>query len=583
MTGSAPLNSKDKKHKGRVVEQTNCPSCPSSDAFTVYEQHDGSLDATCFSCGYYTKNPYNRSHNNDSSQSYKAKSNLDSNNSSRDTHLTIEDCLSHPIRSIPERKLSKNTCERFSVRIGVDTMDGQTPVYYLFPRTRDGELAGYVKKNVSPKEFTSIGDTKNCEPFGYSILPESGKMKRLYVTEGPEDAMSIYQCLKENSSIDWEPNVIALLGATSKLNQLADYCDKINKFEEIIIVLDNDSVGKEATKKLCRMFPGKTYTVKIPLKDPNEMLMKGKSVDMYWALQTGAKKYKPDNIIKGKDCWDRYKTVKDVPSILYPPSMSILNEKTYGFRAGSIVTITSGTGSGKTQFLRELKYHLSRCSNEKIADIALEEDVGDTIGGLISLHLNKRILLPDVNVPEEIEKRAFDDLFSTDQFAFYDHFGGMDDDSLFTQLYYFANSGYRYIFLDHLSIVVSEYADEGSERERLEAIMTKLAKFVKSTGVTLFLVVHLRKSIHSNKSFENGAIPSIDDLKGASGIKQCSWDILALSRNQQHPDPICANTSQIHVLKCRFTGRTGVAGFLYFDDKTGRMLQSNEPNGYWNV
>jgi twinkle protein len=508
---------------------------------------------------------------------------LDSTGIPRESHLTIEECLSHPIRSIPERKLSKNTCERFGVRIGVNTTDGQTPVYYLFPENRDGELSSFTKKNVNPKSYVSIGDGKGCEPFGYSLLPETGKLKRLYITEGPEDAMSIYQCLKENSSIDWEPNVIALRGAISKLNQLSEYCDKINKFEEIIIVLDNDPVGREASKKLCRMFPGKTYTIKLPYKDPNEMIVKGDSVKMYWALQTGAKKYQPDNIIKGIDSWDRYKAVRDIPSIHYPSTMPILNKKTCGFRPGSIVTITSGTGAGKTQFLRELKYHLSHCSNDKIADIALEEDVGDTVGGLISLHLNKRILLPDVNVPEEVEKRAFDDIFSSDQFTFYDHFGGMDDDSLFTQLYYFANSGHKFIFLDHLSIIISEFADEGDVNARQESIVTKLAKFVKSTGVTLFLVVHLRKSIHSNRSFENGAIPSIDDLKGASGLKQASFDIITLSRNQQHPDPICANTSQLHVLKCRLTGHTGTAGFLYFDDKTGRMLQSEEPNGYHNV
>jgi len=39
----------------------------------------------------------------------------------------------------------------------------------------------------------------------------------------------------------------------------------------------------------------------------------------------------------------------------------------------------------------------------------------------------------------------------------------MDDSSLLSKLRYFAVTGHKFIFLDHLSIVVSEYAAEGGE------------------------------------------------------------------------------------------------------------------------
>jgi twinkle protein len=110
--------------------------------------------------------------------------------------------------------------------------------------------------------------------------------------------------------------------------------------------------------------------------------------------------------------------------------------------------------------------------------------------------------------------------------------------------------------------------------------MTKLAKLVKETGAIIFLVVHLRKQDFKATSFEEGAIPSLDDLRGSGSIKQLSWDVIGMSRNQQHYNERCANTSEVTVLKCRFTGRTGRAGFLYFDDSTGRMLQTMEPTDY---
>lgn len=565
--------------KSKVLEQTKCPVCPSSDAFFIYEKVSGVLDAHCYSCGYH-RDPFTYGHYNGLVDKTEPSG---LNRASKTIHKsilpTLDECLSHPIRPIPERSLSRETCERFQVRIGVDTKDGSTPIYYLFPRTKNGDITGFMKKDL-PKNFIGIGDCKDCEPFGFSLLPERGK--RLFITEGAEDAMSVYQCLKDNSNVDWEPDVIALLGA-NKISHLAEYAERINKFDKIILCLDNDAVGKEATNKICKMFSGKVYTVKLTEKDPNDMLMKGKGVDLKWALLTGAKKYQPDGIVNAKDCWERYKKVMDAECFPYPSTMPILNQKTYGVRPGSLVTITSGSGCGKTQFLRELKYHYWLTTNEKIADIALEEDVGDTIGGLMSLHLNKRITLPDVNVPEEQEKQAFQDIFDSGRFTMYDYFGGMDDDNLFSKLRYFTSTGHKFIFLDHLSIVVSEYASEGGERERIDTIMTKLAKLVKETNCVIFLVVHLKKAESSSNTFEQGATPSLDDLRGSGSIKQLSWDVIGLSRNQQHPDKLCANTSELHVLKCRFTGRTGKAGFLLFDDKTGRMIQSEEPSGYRNV
>jgi twinkle protein len=310
------------------------------------------------------------------------------------------------------------------------------------------------------------------------------------------------------------------------------------------------------------------------------MLLAGRGEELKWNVLTGARKYQPDGIVNAADCWDRYKESKDTESYAYPDTMPELNAMTYGARPGSIVTITSGTGMGKTSLMRELKYHYYLTTDMKIADIALEEDVGDTIAGLLSLHLNKRLTLPDVEVEDDEEQKGFQYLFNSGRFTLYDFFGGMDDDSLFSKLRYFAATGHKLIFLDHLSIIVSEYASEGGERERIDTIMTKLAKFVKETGVILFLVVHLKKSSNLNSSFEEGAQPTLDDLRGSATIKQLSWDVLGISRNQQHPDKACADISELTVLKCRFTGRTGTADFLRYDHRTGRMLTTDMPPNY---
>ena len=310
------------------------------------------------------------------------------------------------------------------------------------------------------------------------------------------------------------------------------------------------------------------------------MVMAGKADELKWDILSHAKKYQPDGIINGKDTWERYKHSSNLECIPYPEDWVELNRMTYGFRPGSIVTITSGTGVGKTQLLRELKYHVWSITDWGIADISLEEDVGDSVSGLMSLHMGRRLHLPDVEVEEDREREVHKELFGDGRISFYDHFGGMDDSSLFNKLRYFGATGHRAIFLDHLSIIVSEYAAEGGERERIDTVMTKLAKLAKELEVVIFMVVHLRKDPGASRSFEQGACPSLDDLRGSASLKQLSYDVLAASRNQQHIDAYCRDITKLTVLKCRFTGRTGPADHLRFDTESGRMTKVDAPKNY---
>lgn len=493
---------------------------------------------------------------------------------------TLEDIQAYPIQQLTGRGISADTAAHFNVRVSLDEETASRQVNHYYPLTKKGDVVGYKVRRVSDKTFYGLGTTSSVELFGQSCARTGAKT--LYVTEGECDAMALFQCLKDSSSlIGWNPSVVSVPnGAKSAAKALADNYEFVGTFDKVVFVFDNDAAGKEGLTSACHTLPGKSYYVELPLKDPNDMLLKGRGEEMKW-LCMKPQQFQPDNIINGADAWDAYQKAKEHSSIPYPQSWTLLNHKTYGVRYGSVVTVASGTGAGKTQFLRELKYHYFQTTDDKIADIALEEGLSDTIQGMLALHLNKRISLPDVHVTPKEERDSFDSVYGSGRWSLYDHFGGMDDDSLFTKLRYFAATGHRLIFLDHLSIIVSEYASEGGERERIDTIMTKLAKIAKEFGIIIFLVVHLKKSSDS-KSFEEGLKPSLDDLRGSASIKQLSWDVIFLTRNQQHPDPFCANTSLVTIGKCRFTGRTGDADYLHFDERTGRMIKVERPTG-WDV
>ena len=561
--------------RGKIIGDAPCPSCramgrDSTGNHLILFDNGGSY---CNRCGY--------------TESRHAASEVPCIPTKRSSFLmnpskeTLEEILEYPTQNLSARSITRDTCEYFNTRVSVSTTDGTTQEKYFFPYYKDRKLVGFKVRIISPKSFYAVGNTQGCQLFGQEQALGTGS-KTLYITEGECDAMALYQVLRDQSTLDnWHPAVVSVPnGAKSAAKSIAEQYDFVTRFEKVVFVFDNDEAGQEGLSQACHVIPERAYVVKLPLKDPNDMLLQGKGSELKW-LCMKPKQYQPDNIVRGEDAWDAYLAAKDVRSIPYPPSYTDLNYKTYGVRYGSVVTIASGSGCGKTQFMRELKYHYFNNTEDKIADIALEEGIKDTMDGMFSIHLNKRIQLPDVDVTEEEERRAFEDIYESGRWSLYDHFGGMDDDNLFAKLRYFAATGHKFIFLDHLSIIVSEYAAQGGERERIDTIMTRLAKLAKEFGVIIFLIVHLRKS-GEGKAFEEGRKPTVDDLRGSGSIKQLSWDILFLTRNLQHPDPVCRNTSLISVGKCRFTGRTGDSDYLFFDEQTGRMVKTERPFG-WDV
>ena len=562
----------------RIVEQTNCPNCSSSDAFTIYEKA-GKIDGHCFSCEHYSADPYGELEVKvaiPASRPKKAKTKVIGN------RVELDEGIQYPIPSggIPSRKLSRQTCEHYGVRVGVSAEDGVTPLFSLFPQYRSASITGW-KTIDNHKNIVSTGG-KNVDPFGLNTIKPKGK--KLWITEGEYDAMSIFQAIKETSTLDgWQPDVISIPnGVASASNSLASCYDKLIAYDEIIICFDNDEPGIAAREEICKMFAGKSNYVVIPspYKDASDMLQAGKATELKWLCLSNYKKYEPDGIVNAKDLKEKYFSAASEVFYPFPPTMPLLNKKLYGAWPGSIITLTSGTGCGKTQLTRELMYHFYNTTDVNMAGVFLEEDSVSTLKGLVSLEVNKRITLPDVKITKEVEEKAYDKLFGSGRITLYDYFGGVDDSNILYKLRYLALTGNRIIFLDHLHIVVNETESNKGERERIDSLMKDLAKFVKEFNVVLFLVVQLKYSASGHLSFEQGARPSLDDLKGSSSIKQYSWEVLGFTRNQQHELESHKNIVELSILKSRSTGRTGIVDYLDFNDFTGRMVNIPTPDNF---
>ena len=532
------------------VQHEPCPSCGSSDNLARYS--DG--HAVCFSggCNHYEHG------NGQIGQAVQRK-----------PMRSLE--MTGVIAAIPDRRISQSTCQRYGVTVEYGT-DGQIVKHHYPYHNKDtGAVTGTKVRITETKSFYATGEFNEAGLFGQQAFKTGGKY--ITITEGEADALAV------NEMFDGKWPVVSIRsGAAGAAKDIKANLEWLETFDNVVICFDNDKAGQEAAKSVLNLFtPNKAKNVTLPAKDAGDML-KSNQVQAFVKEWWNAKTFRPDGIVSGLDTWDLLQEKRDVKSIPYP--WDCLNAFTYGFRPQELVTITSGSGMGKSQIMRELEYYLLKNTEDNIGILALEEDIPKTTLGIMSMEANKLLHVPEVRAGVSIEEERgyWERTFGLDKLQLLDHWGSTSEDDLLGRIRYMAKGlDCKWIILDHLSIVVSDQ-DNGDERKAIDSIMTNLRKLVQETGVGLFLVSHLRRPSGA-KAHEDGGKISLGELRGSAAIAQLSDIVIGLERDQQHVDPEIRNTTTVRVLKNRFVGLTGPACYLYYDKESGRMIETACPTG----
>jgi twinkle protein len=217
--------------------------------------------------------------------------------------------------------------------------------------------------------------------------------------------------------------------------------------------------------------------------------------------------------------------------------------------------------------------HAHNVQGERIGVLALEESVERTARGFMGLALGKRIDIDSSGVSQEDLKGAFTATVGSGRCFLYDHFGSLDTDVLLGKIRYMVvGCSCSTILLDHLSIVVSG-SELDDERKAIDVVLTKLKSMAMELNFRLFVVVHVRRV--ENTNHEEGSQLSLSHLRGSGSIAQLSNIVIGLERNLQ--DEETKDITTIRVLKNRFTGETGVAGYLKYDKASGRFTECGKP------
>jgi twinkle protein len=467
--------------------------------------------------------------------------------------------------ALNDRGISLATAKKYNVKC-ITNREGKV-IRHFYPYCVASEVTAY-KVREEGKHFTWRGNSQGTGLFGQSLFKDSGKF--ITLVEGECDAMAAFEMMGSK----W-PVVSVKSGAAGAVRDVKNSIEFLEKFDCVVINFDNDKAGLEASKKVARLLtPGKAKILSLPddFKDPNDMLKAGRGrsyLEAWW----NAKLYTPSGVLNISEKKAEFNNRESKDSVPYP--WEGLNKKLHGLRRGELVTLTGGTGLGKSSVTRELEHWLITNTKDNVGIIALEEDWRRTVDGILSIEANARLYIDQVRdeFTEEQLNQFFDNVYdgdNKDRVWIHSHFGITDIDEIFSKLrFLIIGCSCKWVVVDHLHMLVSAMSD-GDERRAIDNIMTRLRSIVEETGAGLILVSHLRR-VDGNRGHENGISVSLSHLRGSQSIAQLSDCVIALERDQQSDDPQEANTTHMRVLKSRYTGDVGMATHLLYDRETGRL------------
>ena len=532
-----------------VKHKLPCPKCGGSDPVSLNE--DGS--AKCFSCETYFLN-YDKAVD---GEEVVAKKEQEPTNPHGGDFVALTD-----------RRISEATAKKYGVK-SILSSNGEI-VQHLYPYFNKHELSATKIRYVRDKNFSVKGSFDGTGLFGEQLFQAKGKA--ITITEGECDAMACYELMGSK----WA-SVSIKRGSSGAVKDVKESLEFLESFDSVVICFDGDKQGQDAAKKVAMLFqPSKAKIMVLPngYKDANDMLRQNKHkefIEAWWS----AKVYTPSGVINVSEARDEFFDREKKASVPYP--WQGLNKKLMGLRQSELLTLTGGTGLGKSSVTRELEHWLIKETKDNVGVIALEEDWRRTVDGILSIEANARLYIDQER--ENFSQEEIDNFFNIlydgenkNRVWIHAHFGTNSIDEIFNKIrFMIVACDCKWVVVDHLHMLVSAI-HEGDERRAIDNIMTRLRSIVEETGAGLILVSHLRR-VDGNKGHENGIEVSLSHLRGSQSIAQLSDCVIALERNQQSDDIDESNTTRMRVLKSRYTGDVGLASHLLYDRETGRLRE----------
>jgi twinkle protein len=463
--------------------------------------------------------------------------------------------------AMSERRISLDTVKKYGVT--VETVpNGHEAFKHHYPYyDKGGNFIGTKARRVSDKSFSTSGNMRDNVLFGQQLFKNEGRF--VTVVEGELDALAAFEMLGSKF-----PVVSVSKGAAGAVKDFKQNLEWLEGFENVVICFDNDTAGREAAEKCAQVLsPNKARIVHLTaFKDASDYLTNNKVRDFtseWWEAKT----YRMTGIVTLEDAWSDFVKRGTEEIIPFPESFGMLNHMMNGgIAAGEITVLGALTSIGKTTMVNEIVYHFWKNTNKNIGCAFLEASKGEAVENLLTIHTGHNLSLEDrKNIDFD---KLHTDIITDGRILLLDHHGAVDSDELFVKLRAMVKgSGCEILVIDPMQAAVTS-----NTNETIDDFMDRLLKLAKETDVSIIVVSHMRKPSLTNPHNVNEY-----DLKGSGSINQIAFNTILLSRDKMAEDDYARNSTMIQVVKCRRTGMTGMAGWLYYNSQTGRLERGEAP------
>jgi hypothetical protein len=476
------------------------------------------------------------------------------------------------------RGIRKEINKFFGVRYMYDEETGDVERSY-YPCTTEYELTGY-KVRTHPKNFKfpgPIGETgKGCDLFGQFRFKTNNHT--VLLTGGEVDCLSAYQMLlddqKRRGSKYNPPAVVsATVGESGAWKQVQGQYQWFNQFKKIIVCMDEDAAGKEATEKICKVLPkGKVHVMNMRCKDPNEYIDKGLEKDFiqdYWA----AKAWTPAGVHASTDLYRAALEYTKVKQLSLPPFLKRAEAMfNGGLVKNELTCIFASTSVGKSLFVDNMvKHWILTEPDELVGVMSLEATKDKYATNILSRYLEvnlskmtgeeRRDYLLREDVKDKVE-HFLEREDGTPRFYVYDSRGASVDETKEAVLEMIIRVGITILVWDVYSDTTAGL--DLAQQEELTAWLKKL--ILEYPQLSIIMVCHTRK--HNGK--DNQPLTE-SDIIGSSTVMKSAAQTISLERDKLSTDPIERNTTHITIHKNRHFSHTGPAGKVYYDPDTGLL------------
>lgn len=421
-------------------------------------------------------------------------------------------------------------------------------------------------------------------PTGQLLVRRNGKV----VVCGNSDQLAAYQILldaQKNKNFDPIAVVSGTTGESSVYKQLQNKYDFINQFKKIVVCMDADAAGSEATERIYDILPkGKVFIMKMRYKDPNEYIFNKETgrlvykeqefVNDFWA----AKPYTPHGVKSAADGLDEIEEELRKARITLPDYMHEMQDMMGGgMIQGRIANVIADTSSGKSTHVNRMVHHWIFNSPVTPTIVSLEATAAQYMLEMLSIHM-------EVNLMWKMSSEEIIDWMKTEE-----------GQEVYRKLAYKEDGQPRFFILDERAGSIKDLETElemlfrkhdsklfvidvlsdllrGSNEQHSEDHMNFQRNMAKN-GVSTVNVLHTRKPGQT----PDGKIRKVTeyDALGTGSFVQSAHYNIVLNRDKLSEDQVERNTTEVDLPKCR-GGKTGSAGKWYYEFDKSKCHDYND-------